>query len=290
VDIALAFDGLMQRPGEIVFSVATRGLCFYAVEVETGTRDLHSGMFGGVGLNAIHVLNDMLAAVVPCPDELAVGAVEVTRGQAAEWDAAEDWPRVLATAGGRPISPEVLADFNRVTGFRPSVDVNGVVAGDAELDSTIIPVHARAHLSLRLAPGQEVDVVCPIFEELLRSAAHPAATVRIVQRAANPGSHTNPELPAVQQISAAFARVLGRAPVTLPWGASVPLMAALDERGVPNVLTGFGLPDSGFHAPNERFPLAYLPLGIAAVRETLLALDGQGAGARAPSRTASSRA
>jgi acetylornithine deacetylase/succinyl-diaminopimelate desuccinylase-like protein len=272
IDVALAFDGLMQQPGQVVFTVATRGLCFYTIEVETGTRDLHSGIFGGVGLNAIHVLSDMLAAVVPCPDELAVGALEVSDGQAAEWDAAEDWAQVLATSGGRPISAKALADYNRVTGFRPSVDVNGVVGGDAELDSTIIPVHARAHLSLRLAPGQDVNVVCPIFEDLLHSAAHPEATVRVTQRAANPGSHTDPDLPALRRISEAFGRVVGRPPVTLPWGASVPLMAALDERGIPSVLTGFGLPGSGFHAPNERFPLAYLPLAIAAVRETLLAL------------------
>jgi acetylornithine deacetylase/succinyl-diaminopimelate desuccinylase-like protein len=272
IDVALALDGLMPQPGQIVFTVATRGLCFYTIEVETGARDLHSGTFGGVGLNAIHVLNDMLAAVVLCPDELAVGALEVSDEQAAEWDAGDDWPQVLATAGGRPISPQALADYNRITGFRPSVDVNGVVGGDAELDTTIIPVHARAHLSLRLAPGQDLTVVCPIFEDLLRSAVHPEATVRVVRRAANSGSHTDPDLPVLRKISDAFGRVIGRPPVPLPWGASVPLMAALDERGIPNVLTGFGLPDSAFHAPNERFPLAYLPLAIAAVRETLLAL------------------
>jgi hypothetical protein len=49
-------------------------------------------------------------------------------------------------------------------------------------------------------------------------------------------------------------------------------MAALDERGIPKVLTGFGLPDSAFHAPNERFRLDYLPLGISAIREALHAL------------------
>src|SRR5262249_8332441 len=71
VDVALVFDGGMLRPGQVVSTIATRGLAFYRVEVETGTRDLHSGVFGGVGLNAIHVLERMLAAVVPPPPELA---------------------------------------------------------------------------------------------------------------------------------------------------------------------------------------------------------------------------
>jgi acetylornithine deacetylase/succinyl-diaminopimelate desuccinylase-like protein len=271
VAFALAFDGQMLHPGQLVFMVATRGLCFYEVEVETGARDLHSGLFGGVALNALHVLNDMLAAVVACPDELTVGAVDVSDEQLAKWDAAEDWPHLLASAGGRPISPDALANFNRVTSMRPSVDVNGVQAGDAQVYKTIIPVTARAHVSMRLAPGQDAAVVCPIFEGLLRSAAHPEATVRIVQRGATAGSYTNPELPAIRRTSDAFERVVGRAPVTLPFGASVPVMAALDERGIPNVLTGFGLPDAAIHAPNERFPLAYVQLGISAVREALLA-------------------
>jgi hypothetical protein len=49
-------------------------------------------------------------------------------------------------------------------------------------------------------------------------------------------------------------------------------MGALDERGVPNILTGFGLPDSGFHAPNERYPAAYVALAVETVRESLLAI------------------
>jgi acetylornithine deacetylase/succinyl-diaminopimelate desuccinylase-like protein len=287
VDFALAFDGLMLQPGQMVFTVATRGLCFYEIEVETGERDLHSGLFGGVGLNALHVLNDMLAAVVACPEELCAGAVDVSDEQLAEWDGAEDWPHYLASAGGRPISADALVDYNRVTSMRPSVNVNGVHAGDAEVYKTIIPVKARAHVSMRLAPGQDPDVITPIFEDLLRSAAHPEATVRIVQRGATAGSYTNPELPAIQKTREAFARVVGRAPLTLPFGASVPVMAALDERGIPTVLTGFGLPDAAIHAPNERFPLAYVALGISAVREALLAFGPDGSGAGVPVKSSS---
>lgn len=271
-DFALVFDGAMLRPGQAVSTIATRGLAYYAVEVETGTGDLHSGTFGGVGLNAIHVLNDVLAAVIPPPAELAVGAIPISDEQAAEWDGRDDWETVLRAAGGRPMSAEALADYHRRTCFMPSVDVNGISGGDAELDATIIPVRARAHVSIRLAPGQSAAVVCPIFERLLQDAAHPNATVRIVQRAINPGSYTNPDLPAFRTLNAVLERMTGSAPVTLPWGASIPLLSALDERGIPNALTGFGLPDAAVHAPNERFPLAYLGLGMQTIRELLLAL------------------
>jgi hypothetical protein len=46
---------------------------------------------------------------------------------------------------------------------------------------------------------------------------------------------------------------------------------ALADKGIPTVITGFGLPDSQIHSPNERLVAAYVPLGIAAARELFLA-------------------
>ena len=41
--------------------------------------------------------------------------------------------------------------------------------------------------------------------------------------------------------------------------------------GIPAIVTGFGLPDSNIHSPNERLLAEHVPLGIAAARELLLA-------------------
>ncbi len=38
------------------------------------------------------------------------------------------------------------------------------------------------------------------------------------------------------------------------------------------IITGFGLPDSNIHSPNERLVADYVPLGIAAARELYLEL------------------
>ena len=54
-DAAVIFDSDMVARGRPAFNVATRGLCYFHLTVRTGARDLHSGMYGGAALNAMHV-------------------------------------------------------------------------------------------------------------------------------------------------------------------------------------------------------------------------------------------
>ena len=72
----------------------------------------------------------------------------------------------------------------------------------------------------------------------------------------------------------AFERVLGRRPLLLRTGGTIPLVPALAERGIPTILTGFALPGANVHSPNERLLARYVPLGVEAARETLVALGG----------------
>jgi acetylornithine deacetylase/succinyl-diaminopimelate desuccinylase-like protein len=67
---AVIFDGGMVARDVPAFELSTRGLIAYDVKVRTGERDLHSGMYGGAALNAIHVLIHCFDAVVAGPDGL----------------------------------------------------------------------------------------------------------------------------------------------------------------------------------------------------------------------------
>jgi di/tripeptidase len=39
-------------------------------------------------------------------------------------------------------------------------------------------------------------------------------------------------------------------------------MPALADKGIPTILTGFGLPESNVHSPNEKFLVRYFGSGI----------------------------
>ena len=76
---------------------------------------------------------------------------------------------------------------------------------------------------------------------------------------------------AVQLGLDAFEKVLGVRPALIRSGGTLPIVPALADKGIPTVITGFGLPDSQIHSPNERLVADYVPLGTAAARELFLA-------------------
>jgi acetylornithine deacetylase/succinyl-diaminopimelate desuccinylase-like protein len=80
-----------------------------------------------------------------------------------------------------------------------------------------------------------------------------------------------PDARAVQLGLDAFERALGRRPVLVRTGGTLPIVPALADKGIPTIITGFGLPDSQVHSPNERLLAEYVPRGIAAARELYLA-------------------
>jgi di/tripeptidase len=51
-------------------------------------------------------------------------------------------------------------------------------------------------------------------------------------------------------------------PLLLRAGGTLPIVPALADKGIPTVLTGFGLPESNVHSPNERFLVRYFEAGV----------------------------
>ncbi len=78
---------------------------------------------------------------------------------------------------------------------------------------------------------------------------------------------TPPEAPAVQRGLEAFERTFGRRPLLVRSGGTLPIVPALADKGIPTIITGFALPESNIHSPNERLLAEYVPLGIETAKE-----------------------
>jgi len=106
-----------------------------------------------------------------------------------------------------------------------------------------------------------VETIGTAAERLLREAAPEGAELDIVWAGSNPGL-VRADAPAVQLAVEAFEQGLGIRPLLTRVGGSIPLMPALTEKGIDTILTGFGLPESNIHSPNERFLVPYFAAGI----------------------------
>jgi acetylornithine deacetylase/succinyl-diaminopimelate desuccinylase-like protein len=267
---AVIFDSGMIRRGLPAFNVATRGLAYFHITLRTGTRDLHSGLYGGAALNAAHALISTLGAVVAVDGRLAeplrAGLRPPTPEELAGWRELPAGADELAEQGARPMDAHAGAEFYVRTFAEPALDINGIESGSPHLQKTVIPVVAAANVSIRLAPGQQVAEVAAAFTRLLSEAAPHGAELEVdLLSSAAPGL-VPPDAPAVQFGLNAFERVLGVRPALIRSGGTLPVVAALSDRGIATIITGFSLPNANIHSPNERLLVEYVPLGIAAAR------------------------
>jgi len=274
-DAAIIFDSGMIQRDLPAFNVATRGVIYWHVTLRTGERDLHSGMYGGAALNAAHAMIKMLNGLVAhdgtLVDELRVGRAEPTPEELAGWQALPAGSSELSDQGARPKDARAAEDFYLRTFAEPAIDVNGISTGSPQLQKTVLPVEAIANVSMRLAPGQRIGDVAPVVERLLRESAPDGTELEIERWSAAPPGLVPPDAKAVQLGLDAFEKALGVRPALVRSGGTLPIVPALADKGIPTVITGFGLPDSQIHSPNERLVAEYVPLGTAAARELFLA-------------------
>jgi acetylornithine deacetylase/succinyl-diaminopimelate desuccinylase-like protein len=265
------FDSGMIRRGVPAFNLATRGLVYFHLTVRTGSRDLHSGLYGGAALNAMHALMETLTAVLPragrLPDPLRTGVVEPTAEERAAWAELQTGQEVLAEQGARQSDPRAADEYWPRTTAEPSVDVHGIEGGSPVLQKTVIPIAAEANLSIRLAPGQDVEVIAAEVDRLLREAAPAGGDVELKRLSSSAPGLVDPDQRPIQIGLDVFERVVGTRPLLVRLGGTLPIVPALEAKRIPTLVTGFALPESNVHSPNERLPAEYLPLGIETARE-----------------------
>jgi acetylornithine deacetylase/succinyl-diaminopimelate desuccinylase-like protein len=270
-DAAVIFDGGMIRRDMPAFNVATRGLVYFHLTLRTGERDLHSGIYGGAALNAAHALVQTLAALLArdgrLVEPLRQGLAPATEEELAGWGELPSGADELRDQGARPADARAAEEFYVRTFAEPALEVNGMESGSPHLQKTVLPVAAVANVSIRLAPGQDPDVIAHELQRLLREAAPAGAELEIERWSSAPPGLVSPDAPAIKLAQDAFERAVGRRPALIRSGGTIPIVPALAGKGIPAIVTGFSLPDAQIHSPNERLVADYVPLGIATARE-----------------------
>ncbi len=143
-------------------------------------------------------------------------------------------------------------------GMRPTLDICGIWAGfTGEGSKTIIPAHAHAKGSCRLAPGMDPNKTFERFRDAVMAVDVPGVRVEVTQLDEMWPFVVRPDHPAAQTAVACLREVFGEEPYFVHEGGSIGAVASFDKvLGLPIVMLGFVNPDDQAHSPNETLVLA----------------------------------
>lgn len=262
---------------------ALRGLAYFELSIETGEADLHSGVYGNAAPNALTMLSELLSGikdtrtgdiripgfyddVVPVPeDERALLRAHAPTHKSFIQDEMKSFVTIPSLSQKEPLYllPKIF----------PSFDIHGVVGGFTGTGpKTVIPKSARAKFSFRLVPDQDARSI----EKLVRK--HIGDTLpQGTKWSLTSYSYDNPFItPYTHQIIQRVAHILSdhfqQETVLSREGGSIPAAEIISRHHphLPIILTGFILPDSNLHAPNEQFDCDMFYEGIEVLEKIYL--------------------
>ena len=175
--------------------------------------------------------------------------------------------RSSRAAGSRRPTPPPRDEFYDRTWARPSITVHSVASGDPTLHKTSIQTEARASLSVRLAPGQDAAAMSVLLEQTLRDACPAHAELELEMWPPGEPAWMDPSHPALRVGFDAIERATGVRPLAIRSGGSIPVAAAFTARGIPTVLSGFGIDADNIHSPNERLEVRRFEWALRSARE-----------------------
>jgi acetylornithine deacetylase/succinyl-diaminopimelate desuccinylase-like protein len=255
-----------------------RGILYTEIAMSGPKTDLHSGSYGGVAPNPVHALCLLISrlkgedGLINIP-ELYENLPDANPVEKEFWE--NDPLRVEAALreemGVEELVGEVAYPPLERLGVRPTLEVHGIRGGfTGQGAKTVIPAEAVAKVSLRLPAGYIPKEVFGWLEKAVKNNMVAGHSVRLTNLHGGRGIAVNPENSYIRAAADALKVVYGKEPVFMREGGSIPIAALFDEiLHAPVVLMGFGLPDDGAHAPNEKFSLSQYRQGMKTVAEFL---------------------
>jgi acetylornithine deacetylase/succinyl-diaminopimelate desuccinylase-like protein len=153
------------------------------------------------------------------------------------------------------------------TWARPTLDVHGIIGGFTGAGAkTVIPAKATAKISMRLVPNMVPEIAFRQYKDYVQSIRPDGVSVEV--RLIHSGEPTvlSVDNPWVRAATRAMKTVWNKDTVFIRSGGSIPIVGEFEKYlKIPSVMMGFGLPDDGLHAPNEKFHIPNFHRGIESV-------------------------
>lgn len=238
---------------------ALRGLISARLTLETGTKDVHSGLTGGAARNP---LTELAALIGECYDP-ATDTIKIPGFYEDILPITDEELRGFLEAGFdtnvfrsahelKKLRSDDALTLVRHIWTRPTFEVHGFVGGYTGPGvKTAIPPRAEVKVSMRLVPEQS-----PARQfELLRSFVNELNPDVRVEFDAGLAPFLGPKSgPYAEAASEAMGFAFGKEPASIREGGSIGAVVTMEDYlKAPIVFLGLSLPEHGYHAPNENF-------------------------------------
>jgi acetylornithine deacetylase/succinyl-diaminopimelate desuccinylase-like protein len=279
-DIALICDTGMWDRSTPAITIALRGIVGLEVVLTGANRDLHSGIYGGLAVNPIHVLSKILGELHDDSGAVAIpgfydGVEEPPQEIADQWqelnfDAAGFLRDVGLTtsAGERDRSPlEILWS-------RPTCEVNGIVGGyTGEGTKTVLPAKASAKITCRLVGKQNPERIAEAFRAFVTSRLPADVKAEFLSHQGNSAISLPIKNQALRIARRALETEWGKPAALVGSGGSIPVAGWFKrELNMDSLLIGFALDDDRIHSPNEKYDRASFHKGARSWARILAAI------------------
>lgn len=272
-DFCINADAGMLGADEPSITTGLRGLAYYELRVHGPSKDLHSGMYGGIIHNPAQALAELIAGMHDARGRVTLPGFydKVRRLGKRERQGFAKLPlknkEYLQQTGVPALWGESNYTAPERLGARPTLEVNGLLSGFTGVGSkTVLPAWAMAKISCRLVPDQTEADTTRQFRAYLKQHASKDIRWELTYLHGAGAALTSTDNPGVQALKAAIKDVWGKEPHLLREGGSIGVVVQLQRHlKVDSVLTGFALPDSDMHSPNEKLHLPTWRRGIEAL-------------------------
>lgn len=272
-DVALNPDTGMHGKNVPTITYGLRGLSYFEIRVFGPSRDLHSGIYGGVVHNPAQVLIELVSKMHDDNGKVTLPGFYDDVKELLPQERQElsrlglDDAYYCQQTGVSQLWGEKEFTATERVGARPTLEVNGFLSGfTGQGSKTIIPAKAMAKISTRLVPNQDPDKIYGQLVAFMKENAPATVRWEVEEISTGSPSISDINIPATRALARALKDVWGIEPVYKREGGSVPVVADMQEiLGIDSVLTGFGLPDDNVHSPNEKLDLPTWYKGIQAL-------------------------
>ncbi len=279
-DVALICDtGLFQSTVPAI-TTQLRGMLTEEFSLRGASRDLHSGMYGGLAGNPIHVLSSLIAGLHDDTGRITLAGFyddvpELSDEIRSQWqNLAFDHASFLGDVGLSVPAGEDGRTPLEMIWSRPTCEINGIWGGyTGDGFKTVLPAEAHAKLSFRLVGQQDPDKIHAAFEAYINANLPDDFSVDFTAHRGASASQMATTNPVFEKSRLALSDEWPQPGAYGGCGGSIPIAGFFKEiLGMDAMLIGFGKDDDAIHSPNEKYDMESFHKGTRSWARVLAAL------------------